>query len=162
MTFLVARLSLSDQRRPRFNIQLDLLCAPHCSGFILHAQSSSWCAQRVSSPCLSRSCYNILCQALCILHSTIDKKFLFNYLSLSTHLPTHSPTPSTTVLLYDVREFSNERTRVERRAAFHKCRDRQMFTEAMSSYLSWITQAGVISNLHSLQLLLDLRRAGLK
>jgi len=45
--------------------------------------------------------------------------------------------------LYDAREFSNERGRVERRAQFHKCRSRQMFTEAMSAYLNWITQAGV-------------------
>lgn len=46
--------------------------------------------------------------------------------------------------LYDAREFSNERGRVERRAQFHKCRSRQMFTEAMSAYLNWITQAGVL------------------
>jgi hypothetical protein len=45
--------------------------------------------------------------------------------------------------LYDAREFSNERGRVERRAQFHKCRSRQMFSEAMSAYLDWITQAGV-------------------
>lgn len=45
--------------------------------------------------------------------------------------------------LYDAREFSNERGRVERRAEFHKCRSRKMFTEAMSAYMSWITQAGV-------------------
>lgn len=47
------------------------------------------------------------------------------------------------ITLYDAREFSNERGRVERRAQFHKCRSRQMFTEAMSAYLNWITQAGV-------------------
>lgn len=52
--------------------------------------------------------------------------------------------------LYDAREFSNERGRVERRAEFHKCRSRQMFTEAMSAYLSWITQAGVTLRLHKL------------
>lgn len=51
---------------------------------------------------------------------------------------------------YDAREFSNERGRVERRAEFHKCRSRQMFTVAMSAYLSWITQAGVILRLHKL------------
>lgn len=45
--------------------------------------------------------------------------------------------------LCDAREFSNERGRVERRAEFHKCRSRKMFTEEMSAYLSWITQAGV-------------------
>ncbi|EGK96850.1 AGAP002578-PB [Anopheles gambiae str. PEST] len=38
-------------------------------------------------------------------------------------------------------EFSNERGRVERQAQFHKCRSRQMFVEAMTSYLDWITQA---------------------
>ncbi|XP_049532521.1 voltage-dependent calcium channel type A subunit alpha-1 isoform X5 [Anopheles darlingi] len=38
-------------------------------------------------------------------------------------------------------EFSNERGRVERQAQFHKCRSRQMFIEAMTSYLDWITQA---------------------
>ncbi|KAL9697818.1 hypothetical protein quinque_001259 [Culex quinquefasciatus] len=38
-------------------------------------------------------------------------------------------------------EFSNERGRVERRAQFQKCRTRQMFVEAMTAYLDWITQA---------------------
>nr|XP_029732732.1 voltage-dependent calcium channel type A subunit alpha-1-like isoform X3 [Aedes albopictus] len=38
-------------------------------------------------------------------------------------------------------EFSNERGRVERRAQFHKSRTRQMFVEAMTAYLDWITQA---------------------
>lgn len=41
-------------------------------------------------------------------------------------------------------EFSNERGRVERRAQFQKCRTRQMFVEAMTAYLDWITQAGFI------------------
>lgn len=55
---------------------------------------------------------------------------------------------SSVLTLCDAREFSNERGRVERRAEFHKCRSRQMFTEAMSAYLSWITQAGVSFSLH--------------
>lgn len=42
------------------------------------------------------------------------------------------------------REFSNERGRVERRAQFHKSRTRQMFVEAMTAYLDWITQAGFV------------------
>lgn len=64
--------------------------------------------------------------------------FLFFFLQLFTiHII------SQLTSLYDAREFSNERGRVERRAQFHKCRSRQMFTEAMSAYLNWITQAGV-------------------
>lgn len=47
--------------------------------------------------------------------------------------------------LCDAREFSNERGRVERRAQFQKYRSRQMFTEAMSAYLDWITKAGLWS-----------------
>ena len=41
-----------------------------------------------------------------------------------------------------VREFSNERTRVERRAAYQKAKRKRLFTTAFSAYLKWITQAG--------------------
>lgn len=64
----------------------------------------------------------------------IDLKF-FQLSLLSAFLP-----------LCDAREFSNERGRVERRAEFQKCRTRKMFSEAMSSYLSWIILAGVAAN----------------
>ncbi|KMQ93102.1 voltage-dependent calcium channel type a subunit alpha-1 [Lasius niger] len=40
-------------------------------------------------------------------------------------------------------EFSNERTRVERRAAYRKAKSKQLFTTAFSFYLKWITQAGL-------------------
>jgi hypothetical protein len=65
----------------------------------------------------------------------------FSYSSFSKLFTIHIISQLTS--LYDAREFSNERGRVERRAQFHKCRSRQMFTEAMSAYLNWITQAGV-------------------
>lgn len=42
-----------------------------------------------------------------------------------------------------VREFSNERTRVERRAAYQKAKRKRLFTTAFSAYLKWITQAGL-------------------
>nr|XP_014290084.1 voltage-dependent calcium channel type A subunit alpha-1 isoform X17 [Halyomorpha halys] len=38
-------------------------------------------------------------------------------------------------------EFSNERTRVERRAAFYKQRTKQQINNMLNSYLSWICQA---------------------
>ncbi|XP_043276713.1 voltage-dependent calcium channel type A subunit alpha-1 isoform X4 [Venturia canescens] len=38
-------------------------------------------------------------------------------------------------------EFSNERTRVERRAEYQKAKRKHLFTTAFSSYLKWITQA---------------------
>uniref|UniRef100_T1HGE4 Voltage-dependent calcium channel type A subunit alpha-1 n=1 Tax=Rhodnius prolixus TaxID=13249 RepID=T1HGE4_RHOPR len=38
-------------------------------------------------------------------------------------------------------EFSNERTRVERRAAFHRQRSKQRFNDMLNTYLSWICQA---------------------
>lgn len=41
-------------------------------------------------------------------------------------------------------EFSNERARVERRANFYRARKKQQFSEALSAYLEWITQAGSI------------------
>lgn len=44
-------------------------------------------------------------------------------------------------------EFSNERGRVERRAEFQKARNKQIFTEAMTAYLDWITQSGVLKTL---------------
>lgn len=51
-------------------------------------------------------------------------------------------------LLYSIHkqksEFSNERGRVERRAEFQKARNKQIFTEAMTAYLDWITQSGVL------------------
>jgi hypothetical protein len=33
-----------DKRCTGQYIQLDIFCAPHCSGFFLHAQLSSWCS----------------------------------------------------------------------------------------------------------------------
>lgn len=41
-------------------------------------------------------------------------------------------------------EFSNQRARVERRANFYRARTKQQFSEALSAYLEWITQAGSI------------------
>ncbi|XP_045542530.1 voltage-dependent calcium channel type A subunit alpha-1 isoform X24 [Papilio machaon] len=38
-------------------------------------------------------------------------------------------------------EFSNERTRVERRAQFQKERARQMFNQDFTAYINWITEA---------------------
>lgn len=40
-------------------------------------------------------------------------------------------------------EFSNEKNRVDRRVQYQKFRNQQMFVGAMTSYLDWITQAGV-------------------
>ena len=69
-------------------------------------------------------------------HLLEENNFLCIFSSHFFHSFIHLP-------LYDAREFSNERGRVERRAQFHKCRTSQMFTEAMTAYLNWIEQAGV-------------------
>lgn len=75
--FLKLLLAFLDQWCPRFNIQLDILCAPHRFGFIFHAQPSSWCAQRVSLPVtlfptcvpLYLKCVKYLIVFLCLVRS---------------------------------------------------------------------------------------------
>jgi hypothetical protein len=47
---------LQDQRRSRFNVQLDIFCASYSIGFIFHAQPCSWCSQRVSNSHHSTTC----------------------------------------------------------------------------------------------------------
>ena len=41
------------------------------------------------------------------------------------------------------REFSNERTRVERRETFRKLRMRENFSRAFEGYFQWISKAGI-------------------
>ena len=41
------------------------------------------------------------------------------------------------------REFSNERTRVERRETFRKLRMRENFCKAFEGYFQWISKAGI-------------------
>ena len=40
------------------------------------------------------------------------------------------------------REFSNERTRVERRETFRKLRMKENFSKAFEGYFQWIIRAG--------------------
>ena len=42
------------------------------------------------------------------------------------------------------REFSNERTRVERRETFRKLRMKENFSKAFEGYFQWIIRAGEI------------------
>lgn len=42
-------------------------------------------------------------------------------------------------------EFSNEKNRVDRRVQYHKERSRKTLVENMTSYLNWITQAGLLN-----------------
>ena len=57
------------------------------------------------------------------------------------------------IQIYDIntfffREFSNERTRVERRETFRKLRMRENFSKAFEGYFQWISKAGTeVSNL---------------
>ena len=46
-----------------------------------------------------------------------------------------------TLLIF--REFSNERTRVERRETFRKLRMRENFCKAFEGYFQWISKAGI-------------------
>ena len=43
---------------------------------------------------------------------------------------------------YFCREFSNERTRVERRETFRKLRMKENFSKAFEGYFQWIIRAG--------------------
>lgn len=118
----------SDQRRARVNVQLDLLCAADSAGVVFHAEPSSRCPQRVS---------------LARLHPSHNSPVQFNTMQMwilqNNAFNSHKQQTKS--------EFSNERGRVERRAQFQKCRTRQMFVEAMTAYLDWITQAGSVSEL---------------
>ena len=57
--------------------------------------------------------------------------------TLSAHSDTNLP---------NCREFSNERTRVERRETFRKLRMKENFSKAFEGYFQWIIRAGEISN----------------
>ena len=70
--------------------------------------------------------------------------------TLSAHSDTNLP---------NCREFSNERTRVERRETFRKLRMKENFSKAFEGYFQWIIRAGEISNKNK-QLVGDVR--GLK
>ena len=61
------------------------------------------------------------------------------YDDLNSRLQRHVP-----ALTY--REFSNERTRVERRETFRKLRMKENFSKAFEGYFQWIIRAGEISN----------------
>lgn len=41
------------------------------------------------------------------------------------------------------REFSNERTRVERQAKYYKMRTKKQYIDTFNTYISWITAAGI-------------------
>lgn len=45
------------------------------------------------------------------------------------------------VALY--REFSNERTRVERQAKYYKMRTKKKYIDTFNTYINWITAAGI-------------------
>lgn len=41
------------------------------------------------------------------------------------------------------REFSNERTRVERQAKYYKMRTKKKYIDMFNTYINWITSAGI-------------------
>lgn len=41
------------------------------------------------------------------------------------------------------REFSNERTRVERQATYYKMRTKKKYIDMFNTYIKWITTAGI-------------------
>lgn len=54
----------------------------------------------------------------------------------------HLRDPDCLSCLYPCREFSNERTRVERRETFRKLRLKENFSKAFEGYFQWIIRAG--------------------
>lgn len=106
-------------------LQLDLLRATDCAGIVFYAQSSSWCAQWVS-----------ICNK-CKSHLYYFWKHCYYFLLLLSYF-------SVLFWFKKSREFSNEKNRVDRRVQYQKFRNQQMFVGAMTSYLDWITQAGVM------------------
>jgi len=42
------------------------------------------------------------------------------------------------------REFSNERTRVERQAKYYKMRTKKKYIDMFNNYINWITAAGIL------------------
>ena len=84
------------------------------------------------------SCYYLstILQTIYCAKKPIDLRKLVRTLSLAqcdTNLP-------------NCREFSNERTRVERRETFRKLRMKENFSKAFEGYFQWIIRAGEISN----------------
>ena len=65
-------------------------------------------------------------------------------ISLTNWLQPHliMPTSSTIKSSKTFREFSNERTRVERRETFRKLRIKENFYESINGYFDWISTAG--------------------
>lgn len=47
------------------------------------------------------------------------------------------------------REFSNERTRVERQAEYYKMRTKKKYIDTFNTYINWIRAAGIYRNLYA-------------
>lgn len=134
--FISILVEFADKRRSWQHVQLDLLYTIDRPRIILHAELSSWCLERVS-----------IHPSLWIFHAAFRaraRNVRFPERRSHTSNPRRFAKSITSELLsFLVREFSNERTRVERRAAYRKAKSKQLFTIAFSSYLKWITQAGL-------------------
>ena len=130
--FISIPIEFADKWRYWQRVQLDLLYTIDHSWIILHAELSSWCLERVSM-CSSWQ------------HSAVfppSDNFFWSDIRVS-----HSTRSRNSIISewfsFLVREFSNERARVERRTAYRKAKSKRLFTTAFSSYLKWITQAGL-------------------
>ena len=98
---------------------MDLLCSSHRHWLLLHVEPRPGSSQRVSSPVVHKS----------------DQP-------TPASLDLIMPTTSTIKSRKTFREFSNERTRVERRETFRKLRIKENFYESINGYFDWISTAG--------------------
>jgi len=129
--FISIPIEFADKWRYWQHVQLDLLYTIDRPWIILHAELSSWCLERVS-----------MCPSWQFRDLSAQWQF---FLEWQSRLPFGKIARSiiSEWFFFLVREFSNERARVERRAAYRKAKSKRLFTTAFSSYLKWITQAGL-------------------
>lgn len=76
------------------------------------------------------------------LNSYIKKKKKFIISFIKTKLPRHSMS-FFYFFIRTYREFSNERTRVERQAKYYKMRTKKKYIDMFNTYINWITSAGI-------------------
>ena len=106
---------------------MDLLCSSHCHRILLHAQPRPGGSQWVSSQAPN----------LPTTPTPLSPDDNVRTLLLTKNLDHKKFRQAKTF-----REFSNERTRVERRETFRKLRIKENFYESINGYFDWISTAG--------------------
>ena len=115
-------------------LQLDLFCPSHRHRLLLHAQSRPWRPQWVSDQhCRQDIVFSLTQKDI----PSSENVWLIHWASKPFLI---LKVESEALSIFS--EFSNERTRVERRENFRKLRMKENFFRAIDGYFDWISDAG--------------------